>query len=137
MAEQKKPEEKPKEAPKPQQAAQALPAEVAKQIDEIMRRLKLLEERYSGVRKKNQFTEQNMLKETKEIFQELNVLNSTISEIKGELSELGEKLGKLSDEVSSSAKKADLNVLAKYLDFWQPLEFLTKNEAEKMLKEIK
>ena len=41
---------------------------VTKQMDELMRRLRLLEERYSGLRKKTQFTEQNMLKDAKELF---------------------------------------------------------------------
>lgn len=138
MAEQKKPEDKPKEIPKPSAAAaQALPQEVTKQLDEIMRRLKLIEERYSGARKKSQFTEQNMLKDTKEIFEDMSLLNNTVSELKGEISELNEKLSKLTEEVKSSAKKDELNVLSKYLDFWQPLEFLSRAEAERMIRDMK
>lgn len=108
---------------------------VTKQMDELMRRLRLLEERYSGLRKKTQFTEQNMLKDAKELFAEIKIMHETISELKSDLSELNEKMIKLRQEVKSSVKKTDFNVLAKYIDYWQPLNYITKEEAEKLLNE--
>ncbi len=124
------------EPPKPQEKSPAL-QQVTRDIDEVLRQLKLLEERYSGVRKKSQFTEQNMLKETKDIFEEISVIRSTITEIKGDVSEITEKLEKLSEEVNTAVKKTDFNVLSKYLDFWQPLNFMTKAEAQKLILELK
>jgi len=103
-------------------------------LDEVLRRLRLLEERYSSLRKKAQFTEHNMLKDAKEISTEIKTLSSTISELKNEISDLNEKMTKLSTEVSQGVSKAEFNVLAKYLDFWQPMDFLTRKEAEEMLK---
>ena len=108
---------------------------VTKQMDELMRRLRLLEERYSGLRKKTQFTEQNMLKDAKELFAEIKVLHETLSELKSDLLELNEKIIKLRQEVKSSVKKTDFNVLAKYIDYWQPLNYVTKEEVEKLLNE--
>jgi len=78
-----------------------------------------------------------MLKDTKDIFEEINAMHVTITELKSEMEELSEKLEKLTDEVKGSVKKPDFNVLAKYIDFWQPLNFLTKEEAEKLLNEKK
>jgi chromosome segregation ATPase len=126
------------EPPKPQEKAPS-PAlqQITRDIDEILRQLKLLEERYSSVRKKSQFTEQNMLKDTKDVTEEINAIRSTITDVKGDISEISEKLEKLTDEVNSAVKKTDFNVLVKYLDFWQPLEFMTKNEAQKLLEEKK
>jgi predicted nucleic acid-binding Zn-ribbon protein len=114
-----------------------IPSQVTNQLEEIMRRLRLLEERYSGVRKRIQLTEQNMLKDSKDLFEEFSVLSETVSELKTELSDLNEKLLKLTEEVKESAKKTEVNVLAKYLDFWQPMNFLTKKDAEKLLNEYK
>lgn len=123
----------PSQPPKGQQ----IPPQLSTEIDEIMRRLRLLEERYAGLRKKTQLTEQNMLRDAKEIFQELKVLNETITELKGEMSEMNEKLLKLNEEVQGSVKKSEYNVLAKYIDFWQPLNYITKEEAEKLIRENK
>ena len=107
---------------------------VSGHVEDIMRRLRLLEERYSNLRKKSQFTEQNMLKDAKDMFEEINLLNSTITDLKGEVKDLYEKLQKLSVEVDSCVSKTEFNVISKYMDFWQPLNFLTREEAEKLLR---
>ena len=114
-----------------------VPDNVVKQLEEITRRLRLLEERYSGLRKKTQFTEQNMLKDAKDLFEEISSLQETISELKNEMSELIEKLGKLSEEVNNAVSKTEFNVLAKYIDYWQPMNFLTRKEAEELISELK
>ena len=111
-----------------------IPKSVSSQFDEIMRRLRLLEERYSGLRKKTQFSEQNMLKDTKDIFIELKTLNETISDLKNEMIMLNEKILKLETEIGSSVNKSELNALSKYLEMWQPMDFLTRKQAEELLK---
>src|SRR3989344_7209497 len=113
---QKKQEEKTQAVQKPVQQP-VIPVAITKEVDEIMRRLRQLEERYSGLRKKSQLIEQNMLKDAKDIFEEINVIHQTVSELKGEMSEISEKLSKLSEEIKGSASKADFNVVSKYLDF--------------------
>ena len=112
-----------------------IPVEVSNKVDEIVRRLRLLEERYSGLRKKGQFMEQNMLKDTKDLLSEITLLNENIRDMKTDMSDLKDKMVKISEEINSSVKKSEFNVLAKYVEFWQPLSFLTRDEAEKMIKE--
>jgi hypothetical protein len=116
---------------KPQPTVKPAPS---KEVSELMGRLRLLEERYSGLRKKSQFTEQNMIKDLKELFDEIRVMQDTMMELKSELSELNEKMGKLTREVKSSVRKEELNVLVKYLDFWEPMNFLTYEQAQDLLK---
>jgi len=138
MAEEKKDptkEKLEKEKQKSELKQAQVSSPVTKQMDELMRRLRLLEERYSGLRKKTQFTEQNMLKDAKELFAEIKVIHESISELKSDLSIINEKMIKLRQEVKSSVKKTDFNVLAKYIDYWQPLNYITKEEAEKLIKE--
>lgn len=112
-----------------------VPPKILAQIDEMMRRIRLLEERYSGLRKKAQFTEQNMLKDAKDLFGEHNILQETVTELTSQVSDLNEKLTRLNDEVQNSVSKADFNVLSKYMDFWQPMSFLTRKEAMDLLVE--
>jgi uncharacterized protein YoxC len=130
-----KPEPKPMPAPAPVQ--QALPDSLVSQLHEIMRRIRLLEERYSGLRKKTQFTEQNMLKDSKELYSDINGLQETIAEIKNEVADLTEKMEKISEEVKNGVNKNEFNVIAKYMNYWQPMNFLTRKEAEKIINEFK
>ncbi|MCM2326195.1 MAG: hypothetical protein NDI94_07045 [Candidatus Woesearchaeota archaeon] len=137
--EAKKPEAKPelKPMPAPAPVQQALPDNLVSQLHEIMRRIRLLEERYSGLRKKTQFTEQNMLKDSKELYSDINGLQDTISEIKNEVADLTEKMEKISEEVKNGVNKNEFNVIAKYMNYWQPMNFLTRKEAEKIINEFK
>ncbi|MEM3373879.1 MAG: hypothetical protein QXE31_01530 [Candidatus Woesearchaeota archaeon] len=129
MVDQKKVVDQKKQEPE-------IPKEITTNIEELMHRLRLLEERFSNLRKKSDFIEQTILKDTKDIFEEINVLESNLSELKNEISELSEKMIKLTEEINQTVKKSEFNVLAKYLEFWQPMEFLTKEEAKKLLNEI-
>ncbi|NTV22893.1 MAG: hypothetical protein HGA85_00770 [Nanoarchaeota archaeon] len=124
-----------KPEPKPQEK-QPAPG-FSKQLDDVMRRLRLLEDRYSSIRKKSQFIEQNLLKDTKDVFEEIRVLHTDLSDLRLQFSELSEKMGKLNEEVAGSVSKTELDVVAKYLDFWQPLNFITREEAVKMIEEYK
>ena len=117
---------------KPQENVQP---ELNPEIREFIGRLRLLEERYERLSSKSQFVEQNMVRDTKEISDELSVINETIMELKRDVTELNEKLTKLMSEMKETVKKSEFNVLSKYINFWQPLNFVTREEAEKMLKE--
>ncbi|MBN2422394.1 hypothetical protein JXB41_04140 [Candidatus Woesearchaeota archaeon] len=105
-------------------------------INEIMRRLRILEERYSNLRKKNQLTDQNMLEDTKKLSDTIKVIQSTINELKKEVLEVNSKIKMLSEEVSQSVEKRDFKLLSKYLDFWQPLDFIRKGEAKLIIEDI-
>lgn len=118
---------------KPKILQPTLPDNVSKQIDEVMRRIRLLEERYSGLRKKTQFSEQNMLKDAKDLFDENKALHEAISDITNQVSDLSEKLVKLTDEVKATVSKAQFNVVAKYVDYWQPMDFVTRKQAMELI----
>ena len=102
-------------------------------MEEIVRRLRLLEERCNAIRKKSQFEEQAMLKGSREIFNEINALNKRLSDMRVGISEIADKLEKMREEMDQSVSRSEFNVIVKYLNFWQPLDYLTRKEAEKML----
>jgi hypothetical protein len=109
---------------------------LAKSINEIMRRLRVLEERYTNLRKKNQLTDQNMLEDTKNMSDEIKVIQSTMTELKKEISEVNNKMKKLEEEISQSVSKREIKLLSKYLDLWQPLEFIRKEEAKHIIENV-
>ena len=76
-----------------------------------------------------------MLKESREIFQEVSLLNNRLSDMRMGISEIADKLEKLRNEMDQMVTRADFNVIAKYLSFWQPMDYLTRKEAEKLIDE--
>lgn len=104
------------------------------EIVSLSGRLKVLEERYTSLRKKTQTSDQNLIESERGINQEIRLLNDDLMALKRKLRELSEKTEVLSDEVDNFVKHEDFIVLDKYISMWQPMEFVTRKELNDILK---
>lgn len=103
-------------------------------LNNVATRLKILEERYSTLRKKSQTTEHNIIEVEKDHFDDLRIINDDISEIRHRMREIMEKVTLLSDEIQNFASDNDLKVIQKYVEFWQPVDFVTRKEVNDFLR---
>lgn len=105
-------------------------------LSSVNRRVKVLEERYTNLRSRSQVTEQNMLHKNKTFFTEIKTINLELTEIKKEINELKDKILSIIKELESFAKKENVDILRKYIDLWNPVNFVTKKDVEAIVKEI-
>ena len=105
-------------------------------IGNLGRRLRILEESITNIRRALQVTEQNMLGKNKIFATEIRTLTSDIGDIKKEISEIRERIVDMLNELKEAAKREDIKVLEKYINFWNPVNFVTQNEVEALVKEI-
>ena len=111
-------------------------AQTMSEIGEAGRRLRILEERYSNIRKKTQVTDQNMLMIQKNLTREIKTIDEQLNDLQRSLDNMNSEIRQIFQEIRNFAKSEDLNVLKRYLDMWQPLKFLTKKEAENIVREM-
>ena len=105
-------------------------------IGNLGRRLRILEESITNIRGALQVTEQNMLGKNKVFATEIRTLTSDMGDIKTEISEIKEKILELVNELKETAKRDEVKILEKYINFWNPVKFVTQNEVESIVKEI-
>lgn len=105
-------------------------------ISNLNRRLRLLEEGFTNIRRSLQVTEQNMLGKNKVFATDIRALTSDIGDIKKEIADVKEKMLELVNEMQTSAKRDEVKVLQKYIDYWNPVKFVTQNEVEAIVKEV-
>ena len=105
-------------------------------INNISRRLRILEESFTNIRRSLQVTEQNMLGKNKVFATEIRTLTSDIGDIKSNINEIKEKILEIVKELEGSAKREEVKVLEKYINFWDPVKFVRQNEVEAIVKEI-
>ena len=105
-------------------------------IANLSRRLRILEEGFTNMRRALQVTEQNMLSKNKLFSTDIRALTSDISDIKKDIADVKEKILDLVKELQEVAKKDDVKVLEKYINYWNPVKFVTQNEVEDIIKEI-
>ncbi|MBW2976863.1 hypothetical protein KY347_05445 [Candidatus Woesearchaeota archaeon] len=105
-------------------------------IGNLSRRLRLIEESFTNIRMALQVTEQNMLSKNKAFSTDIRTLNSDVRDINKEISEIKERIIDMVKELKESAKREEVKVLEKYLDYWSPIKFVTQNEVEEVVREI-
>ncbi|MCB9358390.1 hypothetical protein H6503_00505 [Candidatus Woesearchaeota archaeon] len=118
------------------QKQQPMPqGDFAKDINEVTRRIRINEERSVNIRKKTQMIEHNMLMNHKKILSEIKYVNEEIGEIKRSFEDLKTKVMGFARELQQCAKKEDVQVLERYINMWEPVSFVTKNEVERIIEE--
>ena len=120
-----------------EEASPNIISDISAQVNNVSRTLKTLEDKYSILRNKQQVGEQNMISNDKKIIADIKMVNSEVMEIKTELNDLKEKLTLLVKELKLSATKEEVKILEKYISYWEPLNFVTKQELDKTLAERK
>lgn len=105
-------------------------------VNDLSRRLRVIEERYTGLRKKSMMTEQHMLSNHKRVSTEVKTLTSDINEIRKQIDDLNDHMLQIIKELEKSARKEDVKVLERYLYFWKPINFVTRQEAVRIVNEI-
>ncbi len=107
--------------------------QVADQLRDMSRRLRILEERYANQRKNVQVLEHNMLSDQKKLQNQFHSEQNEIDDLKKQIYEMKQKLDMLAAELSDTAKRGDVLILEKYINLWEPLNFVTRNEVEKLI----
>jgi hypothetical protein len=109
---------------------------ISQEISNLSTRLRVLEERSSNIRKKHQLVEQNMLSHRKRFTEEADLLKEEIDEIKRTIREVETKIIMIIKELRLSSKKEDVDIIKKYVEMWEPVNFVTQNQVEKIVREI-
>jgi len=107
---------------------------ISNEMNNISRRLRVLEERYTNLRKKTQLTDQNMLHVDKKIISEIKVTNKDIDEIRKDIKDVKEKMILIIKDLKSCAKKEDVKVIEKYVNMWEPVQFVTLNQLKDVVE---
>jgi hypothetical protein len=100
-------------------------------------RLRLLEYRYGLMRDRMLLINQNFLSGHRDVLSEVKALDAEIKEIKKDVFELKEIIHHAIGELKDCAKKDSLKVLEKYINVWNPLNFVTEKEVHDIIKEHK
>jgi len=105
------------------------------QIATIDRRLRVLESRYTDLSRKIQVVDSNLLSHRRLVTKEIKTTNSDMLEIKKQLLELKNKITMIISDLTSCTRKDELEALKKYIELWDPVNFVTRNEVEQIVDE--
>ncbi|MBW2987288.1 hypothetical protein KY336_01945 [Candidatus Woesearchaeota archaeon] len=113
----------------------AIPMELQEKMNNMDRRIRILEDRYNNLKREMQFADTNIIRNKQDLSKEAKALDSEVNEIQQTIHELNDKVSEITKELQTCAKLADLKVLEKYVDMWQPVQFITREQALKFIEE--
>lgn len=111
------------------------PPNLLHSVNALDERLKILEGRYTDLSRKTQLIDKNALAERKKFTSEMKVVNDELLELKRDMNDMKTKIDMIITELKTCARKDELDSLSKYIDLWEPVNFATRNEVEKMIEE--
>ncbi len=111
------------------------PAPISQELESTINRLRVLEERYTNIQIELRVTEENMIRRNKKLTTDIKTLTLDITELRKEIDEIKNKVLMLIKELQTSAKREDVKVLQKYIEMWDPMNFVTHKEVEEIINE--
>jgi len=106
------------------------------QINSLSRRVRMMEEAVMNVRRKIEIQEEDSLKADKSNSTNVQTLFSEIDDFKHQLKSFKDDMVKIIRELQGTAKKEDLSSVQKYVELWQPINFVTQKEVASIVDHI-
>ena len=101
---------------------------------DIGARIRVLENKYTTVNEHMLMINQNMIMEYKKMIEEIKAIDTEIKEIKENIFNIKETVIKMVKETEIFARKDELKVLEKYINLWNPINFVTQEDLDKLIK---
>ncbi|MDD3263596.1 MAG: hypothetical protein PHT94_01735 [Candidatus Nanoarchaeia archaeon] len=102
----------------------------------FIRRVRILEEKFNNLQKKISLMDKVSLDNQKSNKEEVSKINSSIYSIQRGVTKLNDNVHIIISDLKETAKLQDLEELEKYIDMWQPCNFVTNNDVESIIKRI-
>lgn len=103
-------------------------------ISDLNSRLRNLENRYNLLAERLIIVNKNMIDEYKKLLKEIKASSTDTKDIKLEIFKIKNLLKELTTELEFFAKKDQLKALEKYISMWDPMNFVTEEEVEKLVE---
>ena len=112
--------------------------DVSGMINELVNRIRILESKQNLFAEKLLIMNQNMLEEHKSGLVEIKKMAASVRDVNEDMNNLKNIMKHLTDEAASFAKDEDVKVLEKYINVWNPLNFVSEKEVKRIVQgEIK
>ncbi|MFH0869475.1 MAG: hypothetical protein V1866_00280 [archaeon] len=110
---------------------------LAKDVNTTAANLRIMEERYALMRNKSQLSEQSIIDLDRGATKDIKLLSDDMTELKHELRDILDKVRLIDEEMHNLVDKNEFRVIERYVDMWQPMSFVTRNELNKIIEEKK
>jgi len=99
-----------------------------------MRGLKIMEEKFSNLDQKFELIENNILSINKRHSTEIKTMNARLLQVEQDILSIKNRFVQMAGDLKNFSRREEVDTLKKYLDYWEPLNFVTKRQLEEELE---
>ena len=104
-------------------------------LNELNSRIRILEGKYNLYGERLLVVNKNMIEEYKKLLRQMKVIDEELAELKKDLDFIKENVKDMSRQMQFFAKKENVKMLEKYINMWNPMNFVTEEELNKAVEE--
>ena len=104
-------------------------------INDMARRLRILEEKLNNIDRKIKLNEENAISNLKRVNLSISSFQDDVNDFRKHMKTDDARTELIIKELKLSAKKEDVAVLQRYIELWDPVKFATHAEIEKVISE--
>jgi len=108
---------------------------VAPDTGKAIRMIKVIEERISNLDRKTELIENNILSVNKRQNVELKTVNSKLMELEKDIGLVKRRIVEMATDLKNFARREEFDTIKKYIDLWQPLSFVSREELDSLIEE--
>jgi len=94
-----------------------------------------IESKVNNIRRELDIIKQNTSNKDDKIKKEIKTIRDDLIELKRERETINQKMDLMVKELKITAGKEELMVLKKYIDYWNPMNFVTQRDVERVVEE--
>ena len=98
-------------------------------INDLDARIRILEGKYNINRERLLSINQNTIDHYKKVSSDIKLINDDMKELKEDISSLKKTIKSIIKELNLFARKDQVKILEKYINLWNPLNFVTEEEV--------
>ena len=120
--------------------AEKKPEPVAKpdpQYQKVFTLLKALEQKVNNLNREVELIKGEYIRKLSEMKKDMRNVDDQMIDTKATVSKLDQKMGLVIQELKSFADKREMDVLRKYLEYVNPMQFVTQDQLDNLREEIK
>ena len=97
--------------------------------------LRGIESKVNNIRRELDIIKQDTSTKQEKINKEIKTIHDNLLELKREEEKTIQKMDLVVKELKITAGKEDVMVIKKYIDFWNPINFVTQRDVERVVEE--
>lgn len=126
-------------APRPPSAMKAgeqLQSQIHGRLSDVGARVRLVEQQLQTIRNHLEVIDTSVIEKHKALVSEIKKAEDDMRELRADMDKIKDLSERLAKRLEAFATKEEVKVLERYVNMWQPMNYMSKPETEKLVKNI-